>query len=244
MVFNDFFIGTFLKTLDNNAQKNLNNNVFLAFYFENNIDNNDFNTINLENKIKNIIKSYGLEIETEFTSNTLKNKENLYSIVSMELIEGGYLTKDNSQGHYLSSMIIAVDITLNQANFNNNYLNQMKSENLKREENIHRIKLFFDVKLDIVKKNFEVEKINFNIDNNLQLNFPLHYEEVMKIKENDFFIFYIAKKNGNNCAGDLFVVHKDINLWTLSKKNIIYSQNENSIIGDEQEYFADFHNVN
>lgn len=248
------------------------NKSLLAFYFENNIENNNFNTKDLENKISNILKNYLIELDSDDKNITSINTGNLsnYMVSSMRLIEGGFYCKTNlndSASVPSHSMVIALNlISANEKNlrnlkselknnisniYNNNNNSYKKARNLNNdnnekdaEESFKELKLFFDVKFDFTKKSFTVEKINFNVANNIQISLPNDYEEVMKISENENFVFYIAKKFGLKCTGDLFAASKDRNLWTLSKKNLVLSQNENLINQEiNSEFIADFVNV-
>jgi len=231
----------------NNINKSL-----LTFYFENSIDNNDYNTKELETKISNILKTYLIELNSDDKSIPAINPNNLntYMVSSMQLIEGGFYCKSQSTEYPSHSMVIAVSLISsnekNLRNLNSKLTIKNSGSNMKGRilnSNNEELKFFFNIKFDFGKKRFLVEKINFNFDNNIQINFPNDYEEVMKISENENFVFYVAKKFGRNCIGDLYVANKDRNLWTLSKKNLVLSQNDYSVDISNSEFIADFSNV-
>lgn len=238
----------------------------LAFYFQSSTDNNEFNTKDLENQISNLLKNHLIELNTEHKANSANNKthnSNNYWLSSMQLVEGGFYGKKLNADNNSHSMVIALDIIsedekilrnlaskqTNSKSTNNNN-NNMKARILNYDENYaskdnkskDELKLLFNVKFDYTKKSFLVEKINFNIDKNIQINLPNEYEDMLKINENDHFVFYIAKKFGIKCSGDLFVANKDRNLWTLAKKNLVLSQ-RNLVDSISNEFIADFINV-
>lgn len=124
----------------------------------------------------------------------------------------------------------------------NNFLKNGNAAAEAAEKSLERIKLFFKVRFNKQKMIFDVEKINFKINNKISFIFPDAYDSIIKINENSNYLFFIAKKK-NRCIGDLFVANKDRNLWSMSMKNVILSQQKNANENEgeiDAEYFADF----
>ncbi len=217
---------------------------------ENSSDNNDFNTNDLENKIQKILRNHLIEINLKSNNNS-NQKSNIlydYSVTSMKLIEGGFFNKKNEEENS-HSIIISVHLISSEKIFKNfrnlSQQNWIKNRLLGKTEteNYEELNFFFDVKYDTSKNSFDVEKINFNIDNEIKFYFPSVYDSLFKIHENENFGFYVAENKSNLCTGDLFISSKDKNIWKLSKKNVVISHKINQINNYDIEYSADFINV-
>ena len=200
--------------------------------------------------------------------NQLTAKDNnSYDIELMEIIKGSYYNKIQTNEN-LHSLVLAIDLVKKKPETPKRYLIEFnkiytqhiilknKKNSLKNDSEIRNldevksndsedIKFFFNIRYDKTKNNFDIEKINFKIENQVFHYLPNIYESIIKIDENENFVFYLAKKN-NMCTGDLFISHKDRNLWTLSAKNLVLSQNEiddNYEIYTRDNYLFDFSQV-